>query len=690
MRPDANRSWFTFSVKAAPFGGFGVYAFSGREEICKPYKFSIELVSPSANVDVVKLLGTPACLSIADRSGDARLAHGLISEMEQLHTANLFTHYRAVLVPRLAFLDQIRDHRIFQNMTVPDIIQQILKEQGFPDETVEFLAGQKFPEREYCVQYGESYLYFIQRLCEEENIFFYHTHKEDGHCLCFYDYKGGPKIPGAPDIRFHPGSGQPADTAVVNRLRLRHKVNSNAAMYREWNFTQPRLDLTVSDQEMDPQKAPAPPGMLLEHYRYPHIYALRDPGTRYARMQLERQLTFSKRIVAESDVSRFLPGHVFSLNRHPRRELNAEWFITKARHHGEQPGVLEHEAPDGRGLRYASQIVAIPNDTRYVPQLEHPKRQIIGDQTAIVTGPEGEEIYPDKYGRVKVQFFWDRKGQWDEKTTCWIRVSQGWAGSQYGAMAIPRIGHEVIVSFLEGNPDRPLITGRVYHELNIPPYELPANKTRTVFKSMSTPGKENEARGFNELRVEDKKGAEEIYVHAEKDVNVHVKNDWKEIILHDKHETVDNFRYTRIKGEEHVTIEKPRKQELKEGDHLMVHQDSHAEYKTKWLARAGDEIHLKAGSKVVFEAGADLTIKAGGQWIRLDPSGIKTSPKFFVGVGSPGSGSDASPESPKESVTTDAGKKPPKVAPVRFASTMKAAQNAAQPLCSICEAGGAV
>ncbi len=655
--PDANTEWFLFMPQGGPANDFAVYAFSGREEINKPYAFTIELVSRSSSVDIAAFLGVSACLSIADKSGEKRLVHGLISEMEQLHTANRFTTYSCTLVPRLAFLDQIRDHRIFQNLTVPDIIKQILKEQGFSDEAVDFRAGQKFPVREYCVQYGESDLHFIQRLCEEESIFFYHTHKEDGHCLCFYDYKGGPNIAGAPDLRFYPGSGQPADTAVISYLRLRHKVNSNAAMYKEWNFQKPHLDLTVADQETEPKNGPAPEGMLLEQYQYPHIYDLRDPGTRYAKMQLERQLTFRQWIECESDVSRFLPGHVFGIYEHPRPDINAQWFITEVRHNGEQPGVLEHEAPDGRGLRYDSRVVAIPKDTRYVPQLEHPKQRVIGTQTAIVTGPDGEEIYPDKYGRVKVQFFWDREGKWDEKTTCWIRVSQGWAGSRYGTMAIPRIGHEVIVSFLEGDPDRPLITGRVYHAINMPPYGLPDNKTRTVFKSMSSPGKEGEPRGFNELRIEDKTGEEEIYLHGQKDVNTYIKNDWKDWIGRDSHLTVENFTFAHTKGETHETLDGHRKTKLGANDNLTVAGDAHIETGGSWLCKSGAGFHVKAGEIVALQAGAEIILKAGGSFIRIGPEGITTqgAKTSLNSGGGCGNATVASPLLPENSTPTDAG-----------------------------------
>ena len=642
-----------------------MYAFQGVEEVHTPYEFAIELVSLSASEDITSLVGKAGCLTIADKSGASRPVHGIIRQMEQLHTANRFTHYRCWLVPRLYFLDKIIDHRIFQKKKVDEIIQQILTEQGFAGGTFSFKLSKTYKPREYCVQYGETDLHFISRLCEEEGIYYYFEHSQSSHTLCFCDRENGPDIPGNATLRYYRGSGNVADTAVVSEISLRQQVNSNMASYREWNFIKPRLDQEVMKDESAPEKAPVPPGMQLEQYRFPHLYTEPSggegtPGTQYAEVQLARQITYGKWVEGEADVSRLVPSFVFTLDQHPRGDLNARWWVTRTEHEGEQPQVLEHEATSDRGLHYKARFKAIPAMTRFVAELAHPKRRVVGDQTAIVTGPEGEEIYPDKYGRVKVQFFWDREGQWDDNTTCWIRVSQGWAGSTYGTMAIPRIGHEVVVRFLEGDPDRPLITGRVYHELNMPPYELPDHKTRTVFKSMTTPGEEGKERGFNELRIEDKEKEEEIYIHAEKDVNVYVKNDWKEHILHDKHETIDASRYTHIKGEEHLIIEKPRKVELKKQDHLIVHEDSHSEYKTKWLAKAGEEIHFKAGDKVVIEAGSDLTIKGGGSFIRLTPAGVVilgAKVKINEG-GSPGSGSGAAPEEAEEAIKTDKGTNP--------------------------------
>lgn len=723
MIPTANSTWFNVTISGKPYA---VYSFRGVEEVHKPYEFTVEFVSLSSAENINDMVGKEACLTIIDRAGEKRPVHGLVRQAEQLHTSNLYTHYRVTIVPRLWFLDKIVDHRIFQEKSVVDIIEKVLQEQGFSSgSTFAFKLFYKYEPREYCVQYGESYLHFIARLCEEEGIYYYHEHTEQSHKLCFCDREDGPFIPGTSKLRFYPGSGHDAGSTaqagVIQRLNVFRRVNSNAASYREWNFKKPRLQQDVFKDE-GADKALTPQSMLLEQYRYPHLYTTpkkdqeepRTFGEQYANVQLLRQLTFTAWVEGESNVARFLPSYVFSVHSHPRADANADWWVVRCEHEGEQPGVLQHEAPAERGLHYKSTFKAIPRLTRFVPERDHPKNIAHSDQTALVTGPEGEEIYPDKWGRVKVQFFWDREGKWDDTSTCWIRVAQGWAGPQYGTMAIPRVGHEVVVSFLEGNPDRPLITGRVYHDLNMQHYELPKHKTRTYFKSMTVkPGgeQEGEERGFNEFRIEDKKDQEEIYVHGEKDVNVHVKHDWKEYILHDYHETVDNFRYTVIPEdppkveEEHTTRErKPRSNqqqnseqkkeeekpsevhhlgedyrlaELKDKDHFTIHENSHTEYKTKWLAKADDEIHLESLVKAVLEAGADLTIKVGPSFVHLSGSGVEiVGPQVKINSGgSAGEGTPAEPELPK-------GAEPPPVPPCPICpSCLKKAKELESPTC---------
>ena len=470
----ANETWFTFSSAS---GNFSVYAFKGHEKVSEPYEFVVELVSRSASEDLTSLLGTEACLSIKDRSGGTRHVHGLIRSMEQLHTANAFTHYKCYLVPRLWYLDKIRDHRIFQNLSVVAIIDTLLEEQGFTSDGVEFKLFYEYKPREYCVQYGETTLHFISRLCEEEGIYFYFEHSQTGHKLCFCDREGGPKINGDSNLRFYSGSGTRPDTSVINKIALHEKILSNSSTYREWNFTRPRLDLSVSKSEPDRAKAPTPKGMDLEQYHFPHLYQFQKDGNRYAGIQLLRQLVFSRYIDCESDASRFLPASTYSIYGHHRLDINAEWWVYSVDHMGEQPGVLEHEAPSNSSLKYKTLVQAIPADTRFISVLTHPKNRVDGLQSAIVTGPTGEEIYVDEYGRVKVQFHWDRLGVHDENTTCWVRVADFWAGEDFGSIQPPRIGQEVLVEYMEGDPDRPVITGRAYNKLKMPPWQLPSQKT---------------------------------------------------------------------------------------------------------------------------------------------------------------------------------------------------------------------
>jgi type VI secretion system secreted protein VgrG len=507
MRPDSDTSWFTIKLNGNK--NFRVYEFSGFEAVHEPYEFTVELVSTSPNEDITSYLGREASLAIADVSGASRYVHGLVREMEQLHTANSFTHYRCVIVPKLWFLGQKTDHRIFQHLRVQDIVLQVLREQGIAGDDAEFKLSKDYEEREYCVQYGETGLHFISRLCEEEGIYFYFEHHEYSHKLCFCDAAGGPPIEGEHDLRFYPGSGHSADTAVISRVNLSERVNSDSSTYREWNFEKPRLDLETHAKE----EASAPTGMNLETYQFPHLYQLRKSGEIYVDIQIKRQIALNRWIECESDASRFLPGYTFSIHEHPKNVINAKWWLISVSHHGEQPGVLEQEAPD-RGLTYKSNVKAIPNMTRYVPPLKHLKNRIEALQSAVVTGPQGEEVFSDQYGRVKVQFHWDREGRHDETTTCWVRVADTWAGVNFGFIQIPRIGQEVMVEFMEGDPDRPVITGRVYNEINMPPWNLPEQKTLSGIQS-----REFKAGRRNQLLLDDMQGQIQAQLSSDHDLS---------------------------------------------------------------------------------------------------------------------------------------------------------------------------
>ncbi len=278
-------------------------------------------------------------------------------------------------------------------------------------------------------------------------------------------------------------------------------------------------------------------------------------------------------------------------------------------------------SPDDFRQGYRNRFQATPWEAFFRPPLTPPKPRILGTQSAVVTGPKGEEIHCDRYGRVKVQFHWDREGQADDSSSCWLRVASGWAGRNYGAIAIPRVGMEVLVTFLEGDPDQPLVTGCLFHREHPVPYELPAHKTRSVFKSLSSPG----GGGYNELRIEDRKGQEQIFVHAQRDWDENIEHDQKIRVGHQRHDTVEANSYSEFKAEEHRTTHAERKVEVRASDHLTVANDQHLKIASGQFVEAGQEIHLSSGLKVVLEAGAELTLKGGGSFLKLDASGVTLS-----------------------------------------------------------------
>ena len=290
MSLPANTAWFTLTLNGRT--DFSVFSFSGEEAVSAPYEFTVELLHPSDSENPTSFIGAPALLRVRDRSGQARPVHGLVREMKYLRRGNHLAHYQCVIVPRLWFLGQTRNHRIFQHQSAPEIIRRILEEQNFTADSFAFKCFHDYPEREYCVQYGESDLHFISRLCEEEGIYYYFEHTENGHCLCFSDMPGGPRIAGEAALRYFPGSGQPADTAVVSRATILSRSVSDRATLRDWNFLTPSAILESSAFEAAFDKAPAVPGMRAETYRSPHLYQTREEGARHAALQLRRQLTF--------------------------------------------------------------------------------------------------------------------------------------------------------------------------------------------------------------------------------------------------------------------------------------------------------------------------------------------------------------------------------------------------------------
>ncbi|WP_312799029.1 type VI secretion system tip protein VgrG [Pseudomonas sp.] len=681
---DANESHITLSLDGLSTD-LQVLSFEGHEALNQTYRFDIELVSEQPDLDLESLLHKPAYLAFGP-SGCG--VHGLVYRAAQGDSGKRLTRYRVSLVPQLAYLAHRVNQRIFQQLTVPKIIEAILKEHGLFEGAYRFQLGKTvYPPRDYCVQYDESDLHFIQRLCEEEGLSYHFQHSGSGHVLVFGDDQTVfPKLSSVP---YQQDSGLAAQHAVVRRFGVRLATRTSRVTRRDYDFEKPRLlmEAAYKGSSSSPD---------LEDYDYPGHFTDRTRGKHLAQRTLERHQADSQLAEGQSDAG-LVSGHFLPLTSHPRTSWNALWLIQEVFHEGRQPQVLEESVTsdvskeDGFTQGYRNRFTATPWDISYRPALEHPKPSVLGSQTAIVTGPQGEEIHCDEYGRVKVQFHWDREGQANEQTSCWLRVASNWAGDRYGGIAIPRIGMEVLVTFLEADPDQPLITGCLYHKENVVPYDLPANKTRTVFKTLSTPG----GGGYNELRIEDKKGQEQIYIHAQRDWDENIEHDQKIRVGHERHDRIEANSYTEFKAEEHHTTDLDRKTEIKANDHLTVGQNQHIKLGNGQYIETGNEIHLYAGSKVVIEAGLELTAKAGGAFIKLDPSGV-TLMGAAVNInsgGSPGVGSGIQILGPLVPWAADSNKagKPPKLAlaNVQLQMAIRARQLGASrcPICEACREG---
>ncbi|AGI23090.1 hypothetical protein H681_06050 [Pseudomonas sp. ATCC 13867] len=635
MFAPANQTHFSLSIEGVQHD-LQVLSFSGHEALNQPYCFALELVSERSDLDLEALLHKPAYLAFA-RSGQG--IHGQIFRAAQGDSGKRLTRYQVTIVPRLAYLAFNVNQRIFQHLTVPEIIAQVLEGHGILADTYRFQLGPTvYPARDYCTQYDETDLAFVNRLCEEEGIHFHHVFSPDQHLLVFGDDQTSfPKL--SRPTAYVQDTGLVADEPVVKRFEVQLNTRTSRVTRRDYDFEKPAVQMEAAYRPS--LESPQPD---LEDYDYPGRFVDRERGKHLSQRALERHRSDYLQAEGNSDQPMLVTGHFLPLSDHPRQEWNDLWLLTEIHHEGRQPQVLEESVTSDQRAHpgdfqqgYRNHFVAIPWNVHFRPALRHPKPRVLGSQTAVVTGPEGEEIHCDPYGRVKVQFFWDRQGQADDKTSCWLRVASSWASKGYGGIAIPRVGMEVLVSFLEGDPDQPLVSGCLYHAENRVPYTLPENKTRSLFKTNSYPG----GGGFNELRIEDKKGQEQIFVHAQRDWDENIEHDQRIRIGHERHDTVEANSYSEFKAEEHRTTHGDRKVELRSDDHLTVGNNQHIRIGTAQFVETGNEIHIKAGDKVVVEAGMELTIKAGGSFIKLDPGGVTISGATarINSGGSPGSGS---------------------------------------------------
>ncbi|MBR9869467.1 MAG: type VI secretion system tip protein VgrG [Oceanospirillales bacterium] len=616
---------------------FSLVRLNGAEEISALFEFAIEVVSDDGDIDFATLIGQPAFVTLLDQTDGSdeltRHIHGIVSEVTLGDQGVNQSSYHIRLVPKIWALQHRQNSRIFQFKSVQSIIQTILTDAGLNTDEFRFDLLKSYPDYDYCVQYRETELNFIQRLLAEEGIHYYFEHSDEGHLLVFSDTSGSnPAISGDPLLDcFHDSQGAVREQHIFN-FSYSESIVPGKVTLRDFDFKKPNLKLeSAKSGELD---------VPLEIYDHPGRFSDSGRGNNNALIRLESLNRYRQSAKGSSDVNRMTPGYSFELTGHDRDALNSEYLIARVEHECSQPQVLEVGAST-EGSQYSNTYLCIPFDVSFRPTTDVTSPHVEGTQTATVTGPEGEEIYTDEHGRIKVQFHWDREGQGNETSSCWIRVSQIHAGGSFGGMFIPRIGEEVIVDFLEGDPDKPLVIGRVYHGLNRPPYKLPEHKTRSTIKTNSTKGGD----GFNEIRFEDKKGEEQVFYHAEKDVDQRTKNDHRSWLGNDRHKVVEGKVFSEYCSDEHHLTQGDQFQQVNENQHITIGESRFSAIAEKLMQYAGSEMHYKAGNQIIIDVGTELTLKAGSGLIKLDPSGV-TIVGANLKLNEGGSGASAAKASP--------------------------------------------
>jgi len=649
-------------------------SFAGTEGISQLFHFDLDLLSEDNAVNLDQIVGQNVTFSMlqADNKTE-RFFNGFVSRFGQLPEEGRFTRYHAEVVPWLWFLTRAADCRIFQNMKIPDIIQEVFRDLDFRDFEVKLQRSYK--DWDYCVQYRETAFNFVTRLMEQEGIFYFFRHENGKHVLVMADaasaHKPCPFQSKAP-YEHSGGPGLAAKEDAVLSWRPEKEFRPGKYTLNDFNFETPKTSLVSTIDS----KIRVGGNSKYEVYDYPGEYESKDEGDTWARLRMEEEELPHMVVTGESNCRSFGAGLKFDLSEHSRRDQNASYVLTSVQHNAQEGGT--YASSGGAEFEYRNSFTCIPAAVSFRAPRTTPKPSVQGCQTALVVGPPGEEIHVDKYGRVKVQFHWDRRGKYNEKSSYWIRVAQAWTGKRWGAMWIPRVGQEVIVDFLEGDPDQPIIIGRVYNAESMPPYSLPDEKTKSSIKSYSSKG----GGGFNEIRFEDKKGKEQVFLHAEKNQDNRVKKDSLEWVGSDRHLIIGQDQLEEVKGDKHLQVKGDQNEKVDGTVSLKVGMDQQEKVGMNHALDAGMAIHLKAGMNVVIESGVTLTLKVGGNFINLNPAGVFISGTLVMinSGGAAGSGSGASPQAPKDPKEADKAEPgqmaelpPPKPPPKPAGSSPKAA-----------------
>jgi type VI secretion system secreted protein VgrG len=556
----------------------------GEEQISGLFNYRLEMVSEDRKLDFSAIVGKQITVTLLLNDGTKRYINGVVGRFMQEDSHVRLTTYYADLHPWLWLLTKTRDCRIFQNKTVPQIIKSVFDELGFKDYSDQLKGA--YPPLDYCVQYDESAFNFVSRLMEDAGIFYFFEHAEDKHTLVLGDDADAHKpCPGLKEARYQQSSVPHTDDHVITRCTIEEQVVTGKFAHDDFNFETPTTDLKVEV---------AGEGSELRIYEYPGGFLKKGDGEKRANLRLEACEQPGKTLRGEGHVRAFTAGYKFDLKNHYRADANKTY-------------VLRWVSIAATQESYTNSFEAFPVDVPFRPQRVTPKPVIVGAQTAIVVGKSGEEIWTDKYGRIKVQFHWDQLGKNDENSSCWIRVDYGWAGKQWGGIFLPRIGQEVIVSYLEGDPDRPLVTGAVYNAQQVVPYTLPAEQTKSTIKSNSSKG----GQGFNEIRFEDKKDSEEMYFHAQKDQMIKVLNDRTKEVDKNEKNTIKGTRDQTITGNETHTDEANFTHKVTGNYELKVTGNLTIDVTGSVTVKSAQSMTHQAQMSMTNEAQMSITNKAG-------------------------------------------------------------------------------
>ena len=587
-----------------------IETFQGREAIHETFHFTVLVSSPNNKLNLDDLAYKTTTITLQDNAGEQRHINGLITEIEKVETTNTATRFQLIIEPTITQLKHKKGRRVFQNQSVPTIVQQIFKEAGIAPDAYEFRLNKTYEPREYCIQYDEDELTFTRRILAEEGIHFHFTHDNGAHLLILADSQDSFSKGRNTALPYSKDDVSALPYSTITELSRSAQISTGNVKITGRDFTKPQISLSYSESPLSHKV----PGDLSLSDRYFIEEKTEEEGKKTALNILEEHQIKTKVTQGKSSIINLSSGHYYEVEGHSNQDWNNFLLNVETNHQGVPPQHATGRLSDK--LQYQNEFRATPHGKNWRPQrIQKPK--IDGIQIATVVGLDGDDIHTDQYGRIKIRFIWDREG----KSDCWVRVAQIWSGNGYGSSFIPRVGMEVFINFVNGDPDKPLATSSGFNSQNMPPNELPDNKDQLTLKTLSSPG----GKGYNQLQFNNKAGEEQALLHAQKDVKLTAEQHYRETVKNNKHSVVGGNQYLSTEQDSHQTTQGNQIQSIAKDLSFSIGGSTQHRSLMSLLIKALKGIHLESGVKVVFRASAEITISLGNSFIKLDPTGVTLS-----------------------------------------------------------------